>query len=352
MVPYIIFLLCIILCYWRTSPKAMLFVFILFAVLRYDTGWDYHSYEIWVMHPKEWCNAETSRYSWFWRELFRLSYQLKFPHLSIVLPNALTYILIYFALDILKLSKQQKVEALFVYATIFSFYLGSFSIIRQAFAMSCGFIAFAFLNNKKYYLAAIAYLIAVHLHTSACVLILIVPVYYLRNKLRVTQIIIAIGLVSIMLLFASNILNLLESVDMTRYELYLKMQDNYGGKLIYVNVLLSIYLFLSFYRSKNISPLIRQCYFLAIVSLIGSNIRYFMGLLGVLDRVFDYFTLFLTIVLLTSVNAWKNHRIIKPLAIIILSAYFLVYLIVSSPGEQVASSGFVPYKCILTEKTF
>ena len=58
----------------------MLIVMIAFAVLRYDTGWDYGMYEHIVNTPSFWDNAGTSRFSLVWRGLFALSNKLNAPH--------------------------------------------------------------------------------------------------------------------------------------------------------------------------------------------------------------------------------------------------------------------------------
>lgn len=346
MIPYIIFILCLLFCYWRKSPIGMLIVMILFAVLRYDTGWDYHSYELWVTNPSSWNNPETSRYSLFWRELFKVAHQLGFPHLAISLPNVVTYIMIYVGLRLLHLSKRQQVDALLVYATWYSLYLGSFSTIRQAIAMSFGFVAFACLQNKKYFWTVATYLIAVHLHTSAAVLILLLPIYIIREYLNLKWLLVSLAIVTTMLSGAGIVLESIGIVDMSKYSGYLKLSDNFGGKLMYLNIALGSYFVYTFIRKHNKTDIERQCYFAVLVSIFGSLIRYSMHLSNVFDRIFEYYIIFIILILLPSVDIFKERNILRPISVFLLVAFFFTYLIIVS-GATMASSGFVPYKCIL-----
>lgn len=62
MIPYFLFLLFLLIFYCGNKPICMLIVMIAFAVLRYDTGWDYGMYEHIVNTPSFWDNADTSRF--------------------------------------------------------------------------------------------------------------------------------------------------------------------------------------------------------------------------------------------------------------------------------------------------
>lgn len=347
MLPYIVFIILLLICYYKRWPMGMIGIVILFAALRYDVGWDYNMYCHIVRSPIEWNNEDTSRFSFPWRELFRFAHEYNTPHFAIILPNIITYIILYCGLSLLKMKKRQKVDAIFVYVMWYELYLGSFSIIRQEISMSLGFLLFALLQRKKFLVSIIVLLLASWLHSSASVLIILYPVYLLRNKLNVKWVCISTVVIFFAVTYASYLLTNLSFIDMSKYEDYLKPSDNTGGKIIYVNILLSAYLILVFYRSKRLSAVDKQCYFLTITSLIGNVAIYFLGLSTVLGRIFSYFVIFLIPILLSSLHIFKGAPKIKPVAISALVTFFFAYLYITQGGEKLASSGYLPYKFIL-----
>ena len=347
MFPYIIFLGFILLCYYKKWPKGMLISMVVFSVLRYDTGWDYMSYTDVVSSTWQWVNPEHSRFSFLWRQLFSFAHNYNIPHLAIILPNILTYICIYWGLNLLNLSRQEKVDAMLVYICWYELYLGSFSIIRQGLSMGLGFMMFALLQ-KKYYVWAIAvYVLAVHIHTSSCALALLFPIYFIRDNLNFKWMCIGVILIVLALSSIGEIISSIESVDLAKYQTYLKMQDNYGGKIIFINIILVAYLTFVFFISKRLSSFDRQCYFLTIMSLTGNIVIFLMGLSSILSRVFSYFIVFMIPILLSSLNAFREHKILKDVSVLLLCIFMIVYLDISKAGNKVASSGFIPYKCIL-----
>ena len=240
MIPYIIFIILILAFYYKKSPIGMLIVIIAFSVLRYDTGWDYMMYVDTVNNPKFWNNPEHSRYSFIWRELFRYAHALNFPHIAIALPNLITYLVLYFSLDVLGLDKTRKVQVLFVYVTWQGFYLDSFSIIRQAIAMSFGILTFALIQRHRLFASIVTFLIAVHLHSSAVVLIFLYLGYFYRKKLDFKHICIAAGVAIVCMISAGAVLEQLSFFDMSKYDVYLKMNDSFGGKIIFVYLILAM----------------------------------------------------------------------------------------------------------------
>lgn len=347
MIPYIIFILVIVFLYFRKAPVWMLAVMILFSVLRYDTGWDYNMYEETVLHPSRWSNPEKSHFSWLWCQLFAFAYEIKFPHLAIALPNFVTYLVIYLSLKLLKLDKEQKCQALIVYICWQSFYLDSFSIIRQEIAMSFGFLAFALLQRKQFVWSVITVLLAAQLHTSAYVLVILYPVYLFRKVLNFNTICVASVIVAALLVSASNVLEALTIVDMSKYEVYLKSKDSFGDKITYVYILLAVYLLVMYHLSRKWTDVEKQCFMLSIVSMIGCVAVFTVGVSSVFTRIFSYFIIFMIVVFLPSMRILKARKLLSSAAVVLLAAYFLVYLEVTSAGVKLASSGMVPYKCIL-----
>lgn len=346
MLPYIIFISFIILFYIKRWPKCILWTLIIFAALRYNVGWDYASYVGVVNTPSEWDNAETSRFSFIWRELFRFAYLLDSPHLAIIIPNIATYVCVYLSLRKLNLSQGSIADALFVYATWNYLYLESFSIIRQAFATSVGLLMFTFIQNRKYIKSCLCYIFAILLHPSAAILIIIWPIYYFRSKINFYLLSASIFSIFFALFSLKSILQILSFLG-DAYEIYLSMNDSFGGKIVIVNAFLTIYLLAVFFNSKNMNYLKRQCYFFTIFSFSGNVAVHILGLPGVIGRTFLYFGIFVIMILLDSTKRFRYKFHFRLIASIILVLYFFTYLLITRSGGALASSDYLPYKCIL-----
>lgn len=347
MLPYIIFISLVYICYCKNAAKTMLFIMIVFAVLRYDTGWDYASYQNIVFTPKQWGDSETTRFTWIWRNFFELCYLLKTSHLAICLPNILTYIAIYWGLNILKLSSRHKVAILLVYICWPDLYLGSFSTIRQALAIGLGFLVFSLIQRQKYIWSVIVYLFAVQIHPSAIILILLYPVYIFKNHLNFKTICIASIFIVLLIISMTSLMKIIQIFDQPTYEIYLQSKDTFGKKIIYVNLFLTVYLLFTFKLHKNWSMIERQSFFMTIIALVGNTAIFYAGLSNAINRIFTYYMVFISIILLPSLDVFKEKKLLKIITSIILVAYFCTYLLITEDGAKVASSGFLPYKCIL-----
>lgn len=349
MIPYIIFIILILAFYYKKSPIGMLIVIIAFSVLRYDTGWDYMMYVDTVNNPKFWNNPEHSRYSFIWRELFRYAHALNFPHIAIALPNLVTYLVLYFSLDVLGLDKTRKVQVLFVYVTWQGFYLDSFSIIRQAIAMSFGILTFALIQRHRLFASIVSFLIAVHLHSSAVVLIFLYLGYFYRKKLDFKHICIAAGVAIVCMISAGAVLEQLSFFDMSKYDVYLKMNDSFGSKIIFVYLILAMYLLFVYRSYKKWNDIERQCFFYSVVSMVGCVGVFSVGVSSVFTRIFSYYIIFMIFILLPSLRIFRERKFLINLAVLILVSYFFVYLSISEAGTKLSSSGLVPYKCVLIQ---
>lgn len=347
MIPYFIFLLFLLFFYWDNKPVGMLIVMIVFAILRYDTGWDYGMYEHIINTPSFWNDADTSRYSYAWRCLFALSNKLNMPHLTFVVANVSTYVILYYSLYVMKLTKTHKLQALLVYCLWNDFYLSSFSTLRQALAMTIGLLIFALIQRKKYLMSILAYLVAIHIHSSAVILILLYPIYFLRKRLDFKWLCVSVILMGIVLASIESVLTSLTDVGLNKYGIYLKWQDNYGGKLIYLNVILAIYFMFVFYRDKHISEIQRQCYFMVLSGVFGGIAIYIYGGSIVFARMLSYFTIFLIFIFFPSINIFKERVKIRYALNCLLVLFFISYLIIISDGGGKTLSPYVPYKCIL-----
>ena len=345
MIPYIIFLIIILLFYYKKNPIGILATIIVFAALRYNTGWDYVNYIDTVNTPREWNNPTKSRFSLLWTYIFMFSYNIHFPHFAIAITNIVTYIIIYHALKLLKLNRTRISQALIVYTLWYSLYLSSFSVIRQSISIGLGLLIFAYIQRQSYLKSILSLILAVHLHTSAIVLLLLYPIYYLRKKLN-TKFILICAIISTLGIL--NLVRIMKSIPMLdEYLLYLGWKDSFGGLMVYIDFIFLAYLLLALYRIRNISIIEIQCFFISIMAFLGRLAIYFSGLSTTISRVLDYFIIFIIIILLPSLKIFKDKNTITNIAVSLLSLYFLVYLLISQGGVKLASSGYVPYKFII-----
>lgn len=320
---------------------------ILFAVLRYNTGWDYNSYIETISNPGEWENSEFSRYSWFWIQLFKFSYNIKFPHFAIAFTNFLTYCIIYFALKTLRLSKVRIAQSLIVYILWNSLYLSSFSVIRQSISVGLGLLMFAYIQKQSFIKSLLSFGLAVSLHPSAIILILLYPIYFFKKYLNVK---IAIISCFIFVLSAISIFMLIAQIGFfSDYLIYFGWTNDFGGLMVYVDLLVLGYFIFVFSQKKIISSVERQCYFICIISFFGRCLFFYLGIPGAISRILEYFVIFMIIILLPSLQIFKPTKQIINIAIFTLSLYFIVYLEITAPGASLASSGFVPYKFIFVQ---
>ena len=346
MLPYILFIVFILYFFHRRQPKWILWTLIIFAALRYNVGWDYLSYTNIIDKPTTW-----EKYSFFWRELFRYAHESGFYHVGIVLPNILTYLCIYKGLKELGLSKKNQAGALLVYATWNSLYLGSFSTIRQAFAIGVGFMMFSFIQNRKIVKSLFCYVFAIILHPSAILLVFLYLGYALRNRLNFKWLTVSVMVLIAGIVSLKNVLIAFSMLDMAQYEVYLKMSDNFGGKIIFVNGFLAIYLFIVFFLSnKNLDSVKRQCFFYTLIAIIGNIAIYALGLPNIIARMLSYYMIFMIVILLPSLQVFRQKYRLRVMAVSFLTLYFFVYLFITKPATRDNKSGYLPYRCIIIEQ--
>jgi len=347
MIPYFIFIFFLLLCYWSKKPLWMLVILIVFALLRYDTGWDYGTYVHIVETPAFWNDGDTSRFSLAWRALFGLANRVNCPPLAIAVANILTYVVLYIALSLLKLSKTQKIQAILVYALWYDFYLSSFSTLRQALSMAIGVLMFALIQRKQLVWSLLAFFVAIHLHTSAIILVILYPIYLLRDKLNFKWLCISVITMCCVLSAIAEILMSLSDFGLDKYGIYLTWQDNFGGKLIYLNITLAVYFVFILYRDRHISSMERQCYFMVLSGVIGGIVIHYFGVSSVFARMLSYVTIFMILILFQSLNIFKEKRILRFVMDCLLILMFVGYLTLISKGGGNQLSPYVPYKCIV-----
>ena len=142
---------------------------------------------------------------------------------------------------------------------------------------------------------------------------------------------------------------MLSFIEMDQYGVYLNLHDSFGGKIIFVNIGLVVYLSIVYLITKHINDVQRQSYFYTILSLFGNIVVYLIGLPNIISRTFLYFIIFMIIILLPSINKFKYRNYLRLIASTFLIIYFFIYLYITRGGAEMASSGYIPYKFIFLQ---
>lgn len=350
MLGYIVFVCLLLLFYSRRAPKAMLLVMILFAVLRYDVGWDYNSYYE-LANDVNALELAKERYSLLWTVLFGFAYELGMPHLAIAIPAVITYVALFVSLSILlDDQKDHMSDALLVYGLWPFFYLGSFSTIRQNLAMAVAFVIFAMLYHRRWLWALLLYIVNYYIHPSSLVIILILPLFFIRYKIKWYWI--ALIMVTLLVLIG-NWISVVEVMNIETFneyaETYQDFEDNFGGTLSLLYGLVALFIIGVLLIDKKITYWQHNIMVIVALSLIATIYIYNSGMPSVVTRIISYFTIFLLLIFYASLHSFPQRHIYRTGLTMMLVLLFFVYLQRTSIGaaQGLATSGYVPYKTII-----
>lgn len=357
MIPYILFIAVMLVLHRCRWPKAMVVVLVLFAALRYDTGWDYHMYYSF--------STETGRffaerqYSWFWNMLFSIGRMTELKWLPITITAFITYPVLYVGLKMLYRSNIGGIsDALLVYALWPYLYLSSFSIIRQALAMAIIVCIFAVLNSRykvwvKSVVLVVLYFAAFVAHPSALVMILLIPVYIFRKMMSLKLALIVFGSAIFILGSLQLILGMIDIKGMAHYIGYLDSGQEVGGLIWLLLAAIEVYLIVAGMQKKRrrLSVEFQQAYFLSVfgVGLLAA----IYGVLhsAAISRIADYFAMFMIFTVFPCSAMFKWHKPLRTVISASMAALFLFYLVYTDTGLKMgmSSSRFLPYKTLLEE---
>ena len=319
----------------------MLLCLVIFASLRYEVGWDYISYVQYTTGAKD-----PSDYSFIWQALFDFANKIDMPHLSIALPNCLTYFILYYALKNLLAKDKDICDALFVYATWPFFYLSSFSTIRQSLACSIFFLLYVVLLERKYFISLLLWVLCVLLHPSSVIGILLFPLILYRKNLKKWHLLI-FSILSVIAL--AGIHFIVTSLGLNSYLIYLSGEEQNGKTLIILYTMVLVYILCFRFKHEKIDLVISKQIDIVIMSLIVCVSILFMGLSMVIMRAMDYFTIFLILIFYRVVTYQRNKTFNRHCLSILLVALFFTYLMILGNDSHGASSGYLPYNTILAK---
>ena len=348
MFAYILFVFIILILYWHRKPVLMLLTMLFFAAIRYDVGWDYGSYY-------EFCSNENmleyvkEKYSIIWSSFFSLMYLMKTPHLGVVIPNILSYILVYLAaVRIFGNNKKAVSFVLLVYVLWPDFYLTSFSTIRQHLAISVALYSGALFMSGMMLpglaLATLNYFI----HPSSIIVSIILLILMLKKRLTIVHVLAMSILVLMMLFMLDDLISFINLSQIQEYkDIYFGWTENYGSKYKYLLALVLIILFIIFFNIKSDRVLLSKIATITILGIVINLFIYSSGANSVLGRVATYFTVYLTIALYPMLSELRNGIIWRKVAIMFLICLFFIQLyLVQGVVQLHSTSSYIPFRTI------
>lgn len=341
MIPYIIFAILLFILYHKRSPVGITLLLIIFAAMRYDTGWDYMSY---YDACTDYDALLVAQLSWgkIWSWWFEFIYDNNIPFIGIGVPAILTNILISLAFWILFDGNKKMIsEALLIYGAWPFLYLQSFCIVRQFLAIGVSIFAFSLFYKRKYIISIALYILSVALHTSSIIAVVFPLILNLKKSFSVIQV---LGYSVIAVISLGGLSIVLTSLGLMGYADLLESEDNFGGKIGFVYLVLSLFSLIAIAKNKNRTSINAKILSMFSISIIIQFFVYVAPVPSVISRAILYGIIFMPIGFMSSLRINKLP-ISKDAIYGMMLLFMLVYLVITenSPG---ATSQYVPYKTI------
>ena len=364
MLAYILIFLLLLFISKRYIDSLGIIILLIFAIIRYDIGWDYRWYyylatryefveipffpqnimeyienfdwEVWQYYRIEFLNKIIYKVNWFF----------KFPPQTIIIIYSL--ITLYFINKGIKRNLTKKDRSKNVYIIFYTFplfYLSFLSLMRQGVAISLIFYSYTYIKDRKLIKFIFIIVLASLFHKTA---LMILPIYFFYNiKVNPKLYIVILG---IGVFFDKIFIKLVIKYNIpliSKYQIYVINSIGEGGtKLFYVifliglTVLFLLYLDKKFYQKNT---------FLIIMTLSGVFIYCSLISLGHLGpRMSIYFFIYILYLIPEIEKSLEKIGISKYLISIFMLVILILQLYVDSKNP--IRSQFVPYKTIFLKE--
>ena len=225
-------------------------------------------------------------------------------------------------------------------------FLMIFSGLRQAIAISIGILVFFALENKKYVLSALLLLLATCFHTSAYILILIYPTYFLKIKTK--HLLFVIPLMIGIYAYRISLFKIIINVAPERYEeFYGEIQETGAIGMMILFLIFSIFSFVVL-DEKSMT---QKDYSLRNFLLISTMLQFFVPIHDLVQRMSYYFLVFVPVAILSVVKAPKKvMKDISGVAIVAMSCFFVLYFFYNAAFTTDNLLDVFPYKFYWSNK--
>lgn len=191
------------------------------------------------------------------------------------------------------LSQGKLFESLFIYIS-FYFFFDSFNIQRQMLAVAMTFFAAALLNNKKYIWSLIILLLATGIHSTALIMLLIFPIFFMKKtKFRLSLLIGMIVIINFSLLKLLNVFSyFFGHYDMYTSVLAGNLLDSNGGTVL-IGLFILFYILLGVIFTDMLTD--RTAGFVTTMMLIGGVLSIVGMKSQLVIRIAEYFSVYMIV---------------------------------------------------------
>ena len=338
---YLLFLFMSITLLFCNSKKAIylfLILVVFFAVFRGGIGGDFINYKLWYITTLNDNNLEFGYV--FLMNLFNYL-DLSIFHLQFFF-SIIFIILTYFSIK--QYTKNDKFAWL-LFIIFPYYYLNSFVLIRQYFAIGIIFIAFSFLIKKKYLYYLLLILIGTSIHYS-CLLagIFVFLIFQISFKVSKTHLIL-LFCISIPFAFIDFIYIFKYFFIGSKYQIYFNTKNisPINNLLLFLLNLETIFLLINY--DKLIKYNFKNKYFL-LLAIFGFILINFFASFNHFMRFFLYFKIFELIILADFLFLKNNNKTFLILIMFYGLSHFLYVLNYDFKNNEIQNK-IVPYKNIL-----
>lgn len=234
--------------------------------------------------------------------------------------------------------------SIWLYMTLY-FYIWTFTILRQAIAMSLVMIAFCYAMKDDWIKFVLLVLIAFFFfHNTAIIALIIYPL--LKLDLKQIYFILILIISSMFFYFREDILEILKYIVIRRFRFYFSYEiiQGEGNSLLLVYFALTIFIFFLIFNVKSIvvqENIVLQKMILW-SSCIGTALQSMSMIFGLFNRLSQYFMVpvFLLLPTLIRIKFKQKDRVIIVGLIMFVSFIFYIYML-NAEGRTV-----VPYYSI------
>lgn len=263
-----------------------------------------------------------------------------------LISNEYRFLLIVTAFIILKpiytlYSKEKKFGYLLIVLFInMPCFLMMFSGLRQAIATSIGILVYMAIEEKRYFKGCLLILIAMSFHTSAFVLFLLYPAFFVRIKTKHLPFIVP-ALMGIYI-FRTQILMLMLAVLPSKYiEFYGELQQTgaFGMMLLF-------FIFIAFaFAVLDEEAMSNEDFFMRNILLLATVLQLFVPIHGLIQRASYYFLIFVPVAILHIVQMPKKRWTqISNFAVVVMGCFFSLYFFYNASFSTDNLLDVFPYK--------
>ena len=343
LLPYILILL-IGLCVLYAKRHIVLFVFVLFvfSALRFDVGSDYLTYYNMIVYEE----GYIERIEYLERFLISFSKSLNFPQFFFIVNSFFTLSFFYFAIKRLSLKPEW---SWFVFLCFNVFYLQSMSTVRFHLALAIMFWGSTFLSDKRYMVFVGSLVLALGIHSSAIIAVLLIPLYLLRFSKKINVLLLLISFLLSPIIFA-----LIKNISMGNaffgvLQAYALKEDQVQAftKLPYVFHVINICFLLFYNKLKALHPSMMTYLTIFNVSCCLMQVFSFNATLS--TRLSRYFFVYILLIIPYIIVLPKYGKLFRQVIILFLVGMYLFSFFVNYRSAYIggSKSEFLPYKVFM-----